>query len=82
MILENILKMSSGMPADFSLDVGAMRMSLLIFKLYSGISERQVRAIVVPKEYPKTSNLEYPVFFRIKSIVVVISYTPISWKLK
>jgi len=66
------------MPDDLSLDVGAMSTSLLILELYSGLSDRHASDIVVPREYPTTSNLECPVLFRIKSIAVVISYTPIS----
>lgn len=57
---------------------GAMSASLLILALYSGLSDKQTKDTVAPKEYPTMSSLGYSDFFRMKSITAVKSYTPIS----
>jgi len=57
---------------------GAMSASLLTLALYSGLSDKQTKATVDPKEYPTTSSLEYSDFFKMKSITAVESYTPNS----
>lgn len=57
---------------------GAMSASWLTLALYSGLSDKQTKVTVAPKEYPTMSSLEYSVFFRMKSITAVKSYTPNS----
>lgn len=72
----------TGKPCDVILIVGAINTSLFTLSLYSGFSESPMIAIVEPIEYPITSILACPVMFKIKSMTVVRSYIPISWKLE
>jgi len=80
-IFENCLEIAV-MGDVWKLVDGAMSASLSILSLYSGLSDKQTKHTVAPTEYPTTSSLEYPVFFRMKSMTAGKSYTPISWKLK